>query len=367
MKDKAISLTGFSHILKRLARKVAAVEAKADANTGGSAPYDDTEVKGRLDKLETNALAGAQLEKRVKTLEDAGYATLEYTEATYLKKADFKPTTKELEQLINTQLSEIDTLKSQLGTLSQNVNTISGNVNTLTNDVKDLKEKSKEQPKQEEQPATKTANITAAETMTIPASFYTVPNGQPWSETLSHIPKTISVTMDDGSVQEMEVVWNESSYDASKEGEQLIEGTIVETDAVKNTKGIKAFCKITVGEKAANDELWAYDFQVPQGEYNINVRSIHPGLKLTDEDIYGDNLDGKNPRVKIFMVTDTGSGRVETEMPYNRRDWPNAPAPDSTMRNGAFWYDSELDNNNGQICFERGSDYPMNYVLRKVR
>ena len=380
MADKAISLDGLSHILKRLGAKVAMVEAKADANknAGSVVQYDDTAVKNRLDKLEAGALTNVQadeaLKNRVKALEDAGYATLTYTEDTYLKKVDFQPTTKELEQLIAAQLSRITTLENQLNTLTQNVNTLTGDVKNLNGDVKDLKDKAQDQPKQDnpkqddpkqdDQPAVKTVKMVSAETMTIPASYYTAPNGTAFSEVLKHVPSTVTVTMADGSTQELPVTWKESSYDPSKEGTQTLIGEIGETETYKNPDGLAANCTITVA--APISALYNYKFTIPTGKYQIYVNDIEPGLVLTDEDFYGDNLDGENPRVKLYMVSTTTGQEVLTEIPYTQTDFPNAPKPNSEMRNGAVQFVSNA-GKGGAIMFDMASNWPMTYRLIKLR
>ena len=352
--------------LDKLVQRVGKVEANAGSNV--AVPYDDKALKDRLDKLEADAKSNGDgdnaLADRVKALEDAGFATLKYTEATYVKKVDLdeklKPTNSELKKLIDEQLGTINNLKKL--------------IESLTNDVAAIKAKQEEaekteEPKEEptpapEEPQPKIIKMVGVESMSIPASFRTIASDTPWADVVGYIPKTATVTMEDGSTVEIPVTWESSSYDPEKVGEQTITGVLTEVEPYKNTAGLKATCTITVAAKA--EGLYAYKFQIGQGKSRIDIRDIHPGLVVTDEEYYGENLDGKNPSVQVFMITNTGSGDVETPVPFQRRDFPDQPEPESTMRNGATSYDSSTVEG-GTIYFEMGSDYPMNYVLRKLR
>lgn len=60
------------------------------------------------------------------------------------------------------------------------------------------------------------------------------------------LPDTISVTLLDGTVEDLEVEWDPSGYNQNNTGEQYVFGTLKETDAITNGKELIPVLQITV-------------------------------------------------------------------------------------------------------------------------
>lgn len=336
-------------------------------NSGGTA-YDDKAVKDRLTKLEADIVskrdatddveeldlspalakkvnATTAVEARVKTLEDAGYATLVYTEATYVKKTD-KISKDQLADAITNDLNKVPGMETLVNSLTSKIKELEANIAAIKANL-----------------PVKKIQILSVEKMKIDPAFYSAPYNTSFETVSTHLPKTATAKLSDGTSKEMTVTWKSNAYVPTKVGVQTIEGDIVTTDTVGNDGAFVAKCDVTVSEQQA--ATWEYRFSTSLGVQRVNLSDIHPGLTFTEEEFLGETET--SPRaVKVYMIDNTTGTEVLKEVPArDDNNNLNGPSPDSTLRNGAVRFAPDANQNGGAIIFDKGSDYTVNYLIRK--
>ena len=109
-------------------------------------------------------------------------------------------------------------------------------------------------------------------------------------------------------------------------------------------------------DQAPETEKPSHDPELPTEDTILTVPPhtyILDNMIFTDEDIYGDNLDGINRRYRIIWQGEDG---LEYFVPLENFDVFEAQNP-----HGAFAYNSETK----QIIFSATRPYSTNYILRR--
>lgn len=132
--------------------------------------------------------------------------------------------------------------------------------------------------------------------------------------------------------------------------------------AVKNgtTTNVNSVATTFTTEASAGPVVeWEFDFilPTPAAEYHLlkDPNWVSAGHVMTDEDVYGANLDGENGKVRLFyrgpVFTDGSGPSVMEEVPRDYFDSFDAP-----NSNGAWSWDSE-----GKVVWFKGGDFSSRY------
>ena len=238
---------------------------KAMQGDGSAVTSDDTAIKERLAAVEGD------------------YAKLSYSEATYMKKSDTVDGS-QLPKEIREALGKLPILEDSLHSLTNQIPKMQAEIDELTKRIKILeakKDDSKPLPDPSDNPnePKKTDILALYEIETRPVQLGT-------TAAELGLPESVEATMADGSVKKAAVVWQTGTYDSAKVGQQVIKGTIVETDEITNGKKIVPCVTITVSNPETSE--WEYEFKLttPSAGLSIPLDSIQKGLRFDEEDFY---------------------------------------------------------------------------------
>jgi chitodextrinase len=130
-------------------------------------------------------------------------------------------------------------------------------------------------------------------------------------------------------------------------------------DTSNNVSSGSVPLSVTTASSTSGGVEWTYDFVVPQATGVYNLASIVAWTHtLTTEDVYGPNLDGVGPKMKLLTlgVEDGTPNEPGQELPRDGFDEFASPS-----MHGAFQYDESLE----QLVFQSGAMNP--YYFRIVK
>lgn len=308
----------------------AALQAKINKASLGSTgtSYDDTAIKNHLSAIEGD------------------YAKLTYSEATYVKKTD-KIGIGQIEKDIADALSGIPSLKSQIEDLKKRIETLEKSKSTTT-DSTDPSDKPTDPTDDKKLSISSSGAVTLA-----PVQFGT-------KFTDLGLPKTVEVTLSDGTKKELNVKWTESTYDATKVGGQNIVGEFELISDIANAKDLKAVAQVNVEDPSKSS--WQYDFDITDvASKTITLDSIQKGLRID-----GDEMYAKPPIIQILYL-----GRK----PYLKHKDAPIPVPtevdiedgealNTEIANGYVLYNENLaPEHGGSLAFSTGTNGTATYRI----
>ncbi len=93
-----------------------------------------------------------------------------------------------------------------------------------------------------------------------------VPFGTPFAD-LS-LPRSVAVTLSDGSTMDLDVAWSEEGYNSNQAGNYTLSGILTLPDGVENPLDLKASLPVTVEQQTVPSE--GYSLWVDQEEYEVD-------------------------------------------------------------------------------------------------